>query len=557
MQDFRLRPPLVRTLAMLLLLLTAVVSAAETGGEPDLEVVRVGLEEEATLSIWNRPITTFRAQIGFNPPHRRAELAAERIAELSQRQLGGIVSVQDATIAGVHGYMVMLDTTTILSLVEEDLESAPEESGSAPAAALEGYANQAAAQLREVLEARARQQRVPVLVRGAALSLAATLGLVAWLWVVVRLRRWLLNQIAKLPMNLTGKRIFEIELGPQLIDLQRYLARLLAVLLGLIGLYVWITFVFSQFPYSEPWGYSLGAFLVSIAHRIGGGVVDAAPGLAMVAAIFLFTRFLVGVVSSLFAGVERGSFTVSWLNPDTARATRRLLVLAMWAFAATMAYPYIPGSNTDAFKGISVLLGLMISLGSTGVVNQIMSGLVVVYSGAIQPGEYVRFGQVEGTVSEVGLLATRVETPRRESVSIPNSLLVTDATVNYSRLAGAQGVIATTSVTIGYDAPWRQVQAMLIEAANRTPGVREEPAPLVRQTSLADFYVEYTLLVRLDVPQNRLITLSELHGHILDVFNEYGVQIMSPHFERQPENDVVVAKERWYAAPARREESQG
>lgn len=539
--------------ALLAVCTVAAPAAGQAGVSPDpaVAVERVPVEEQATLTVWNRDITTFRARVGENDPRRRAESGAERIANLAHRQLAGQVSTLAASVGGVHGYMVMLDTTTILSLVPEDVDNPPDAAPRASEKALEEYAEAAAARLREVLEARARQQRLPVLLRGVAASVAATMLLAAWVWLLLRLRRTAMNRIARQPMNLTGKRIFEIELGPQIVDGQKYLARLTTGLLMLTGAYLWITYVFSQFPYSEPWGDSLGEFLLSIARNIGRGIVDAAPGLAMVAAIFLVTRFLVRVVSGLFIGVERNVIQVSWLNPDTARATRRLLALSMWAFAATVAYPYIPGSNTEAFKGISVLLGLMISLGSTGLVNQIMSGLVVVYSGAIQPGEYVRFGQIEGTVSEVGLLATRVETPRRESVSIPNSLLVTDATVNYSRLAGSNGAVTSTSVTIGYDAPWRQVHAMLIEAAQRTAGVREEPPPVVRQTALSDFYVEYQLFVRLDDPHKRLPVLSDLHANILDVFNEYGVQIMSPHFVGQPGENVLVPRDRWYASPAR------
>jgi small-conductance mechanosensitive channel len=215
-----------------------------------------------------------------------------------------------------------------------------------------------------------------------------------------------------------------------------------------------------------------------------------------------------------------------------------------------VAYPYIPGSETDAFRGVSVFVGLMLSLGSAGLVNQVMSGLVVVYARAIRAGEYVRIGEIEGVVSEVGLLSTKIATVRKEEVTVPNAVMINQATTNYSRLADRDGAVITTSVTIGYDAPWRQVHALLCLAADRTAAVRKDPPPRVAQRQLGDFYVEYLLLVNVDRPDQRPIILSALHANIQDAFNEFGVQIMSPHFVAQPAGTVVVPKEQWHAPPA-------
>jgi small-conductance mechanosensitive channel len=215
-----------------------------------------------------------------------------------------------------------------------------------------------------------------------------------------------------------------------------------------------------------------------------------------------------------------------------------------------VAYPYLPGSQSPAFQGISVFVGLMISLGSAGLVNQVMSGLVVIYSRALKVGEYVQVGQTEGTVIEVGLLSAKISTPKREAITVPNAVLVGSPIVNYSRLAGDEGAAVGTTVTIGYDAPWRQVHAMLELAARRTQGVRAAPAPVVLQRALSDFYVEYHLVVRIDRAEERIRILSGLHANIQDVFNEHGVQIMSPNFEAQPEGKVWVPREQWFAAPA-------
>ena len=206
------------------------------------------------------------------------------------------------------------------------------------------------------------------------------------------------------------------------------------------------------------------------------GIVKAAPGMVAVVIILIAARVVVRVLHTLFDGVESGRLRLTWLQPETVGATRRISTLLVWLFAITVAYPYIPGSETPAFRGISVFVGLMLSLGSAGLVNQVMSGLVVVYARAIHPGEYVRIGDNEGIVSEVGLLSTKLTTFRKEEVTIPNAVLVGTATTNYSRLADEQGAVVSTSVTIGYDAPWRQVEAMLLLAAERTADVRKQPA---------------------------------------------------------------------------------
>jgi small-conductance mechanosensitive channel len=252
-----------------------------------------------------------------------------------------------------------------------------------------------------------------------------------------------------------------------------------------------------------------------------------------------------------FNAIERGSVQVPWLHPDTAQPSRRLASALLWLFAAVMAYPYLPGSGTDAFKGASVFIGVVVSLGSSGLVNQMMSSFMITYSRALRIGDFVRVGDVEGTVNHLGVLSTKIKTPRGEEITIPNAVVVATTTTNYSRFADSEGVYTPTSVTIGYDTPWRQVQSLLLMAAARTSGVRKTPAPLVRQSELQDFYVKYTLLVCPERPELRVAALSALHANILDAFNEYGVQIMSPNYEADPDGRKIVSKENWHAAPAR------
>jgi small-conductance mechanosensitive channel len=223
----------------------------------------------------------------------------------------------------------------------------------------------------------------------------------------------------------------------------------------------------------------------------------------------------------------------------------------VWLFALSAAYPFLPGANSLAFKGISVFFGLMLTLGSAGVMNHAMSGLVLIYSRALRKGDIIRIADNEGQVSEIGLLATKIITRENYVVTVPNAVVVSGKITNLSAQNPGGGVNLTTGVTIGYDTPWRQVHAMLELAARRTDGIVDHAeAPLVRQLSLMDWYISYELQVRLVPGTSLAVARNALHSNIQDVFNEFGVQIMSPNFVLQPEEAVMVAKENWYAAPA-------
>ena len=226
-----------------------------------------------------------------------------------------------------------------------------------------------------------------------------------------------------------------------------------------------------------------------------------------------------------------------------------MTIVAIWLLAVVVAYPYLPGSGTDAFKGLSVFVGLVVSLGSSGVVNQAMSGFMLMYSRALRIGDWVQVGEVEGEVLDLAMLSTKVRTRAGEEVTVPNAVVISKETVNYTRFAEA-GVTTGTTVTIGYDTPWRQVHALLEQAAAQTPGLREEPPPFVVQTGLSDWYPEYQLRAVIDNPPERVRVLSDLHKNIQDLFNEYGVQIMSPHYINDPPEPFVVPPDRRSPPPA-------
>ena len=282
--------------------------------------------------------------------------------------------------------------------------------------------------------------------------------------------------------------------------------------------------------------------------------MGAIPGLVTVVIIFVITRFFSRLAHAFFDQFSERRAAWGWLDADTAGPTRRIFVAVLWLFALAMAYPYLPGSHTEAFRGLSVLVGLMISLGASNLVGQAASGLILIYSRTLKPGEFVKIADTHGTVTELGMFATRVETGLGEEVVLPNSFVLSNTTRNYSRATDGEGYILDVTVTIGYSTPWRQVHAMLLEAARRTGGVLENPRAYVIQTALSDFYIEYRLVAYAGptAPGKRARAMSDLHANVQDVFNEYGVQIMSPHYVTDPAQPQLVPKEKWFDAPAQK-----
>lgn len=493
---------------------------------------------------FNRTITTFRAPFLGVAPAERARRAQRHLLDLLEHQGPLEVSVRREP----QGNVLMVGGELAFGLVPEDVDPVTSETLEQATEAARAVLSRVVAETRE---ARDRNVLLRAFTRSGAVTLAFLLA-VASIWIA---RRWLVSRLAKLLSEHTeGVQVAGAKLLDRggLVRLSRWLVRAIAGIL-LLGLsYRWVSFVLVQFPYSRPWGEEADGFLIGIAQRIGGGVLSAIPDLMVALVIFLLARALIGAFRPFFDGVEHGRLDLGWLDGDTARATRRFFSAGVWLFAIVMAYPYLPGSSSEAFKGVSVLVGLMVTLGGSSLFGQAASGLILMYSRTLRPGEYVRVADQEGTVSELGTFTTKLRTGLGEEVTVPNAVVLATVTKNYSRPHHGGGYVMDTVVTIGYDAPWRQVVAMLIEAARRTDGVISDPAPVVFQTALADYYVEYRLVCQavFTTPRPRALALSALHGNVQDVFNEYGVQIMSPHYRRDPDAPKVVPKSQWYAAPA-------
>ncbi|HSU55137.1 MAG TPA: mechanosensitive ion channel family protein [Candidatus Dormibacteraeota bacterium] len=384
-------------------------------------------------------------------------------------------------------------------------------------------------------------------------ALLGILIFAALVWSIRRAKRWLLTRSAQVAAEKTEK-VSERKLRAaglrSFVTLLRALLNFASYVLISFVAYALVWYELRCFPVSKPWGDFLRSQGIDLLSTLGRSILAALPGLLIVTLIILAARMFAGVVSRLFAAAETGEIEMHRLDRASATTTRRLLVLLVWVIAAVFAYPYIPGSQSLAFKGITIFAGVLVSLGSTNLVNQIASGLLLVYSRAFQTGDYVLVGETEGTVLGIGLCVTRIRTIKNEEVHIANSMLLGTATKNYSRLAKSEGLLLPVKVTIGYSTPWRQVHALLLKAARGTPGLAQQPMPFVLQTRLCDFYVEYELNACLQQPFQRVWVQSDLHARIQDVFNEHGVQILSPHYFQDPPQPHLVPPADWFRSPA-------
>jgi small-conductance mechanosensitive channel len=515
------------------------------GAVASADEAKESVQTVAVLRLQNRVVHVFRVPAQGYAPQERAVAAQARLDHAMEDDGPGEVTIRETP----EGRLVLVDNDAVFLVAPGDEDRLVGESYEA---AIEATRER----LTGALKAAAENRSVRAWLVGLGLAALATAIYAALVWAVFKVRRAISVRVA-LRVRAGMKRLHiagVTVLDPSLF--RHSISRLVGIVVWavvLVATYVWIAFVLGRVAYTRPWADQLHGALLDTLTLIGQSVAGAVPGIVLVVVIFLAARGLLQVTGAFFTRVERGHFSLGWLDADTARPTRRIVTIIVSVFALAMAYPYLPGAHTDAFKGLSVLVGLMVSIGASGLVGQAASGLILMYSRAVRVGEFARIGDVEGTITDLGTFVTRLRTGKGEEVVLPNALVMGQITRNYSRTSGGVGFTLSTGVTIGYDTPWRQVHAMLLDAAKRTRGVLAEPAPRVVQTALSDFYVEYLLIAQAgpEAPPQRAEVLSELHGHVQDVFNEYGVQIMSPHYLGDPPQPVLVPPSRRFTPPAR------
>lgn len=529
-------------LTCLFTITTYVASAAEPRQEPTQQ------ERARTVYIFHQPIVMLQAKFGLTTPEERVLRIRNTLRNFTEDDVREPLKLLSVTRYNQPGKLIVMNGKPVMLLTEGDLDEGDD-------LTLDQAAQRVLVRMEAQRTALRDQYNSRWLVLSTVKAAAGLLGLVlfwygsyrSWRWVKRLYRQRIIENRSWIPQS------WRRFIGA----IETRLYALLVILLGIMALYLWLSWAFSLFPWTRIWGASLGDWSVKVIQDIALSVVSALPGLLIVLVIFLLTAFILKLLKVVLDQVAAGRLQLPGIHPETVGATRKLISVMVWLFALSAAYPFLPGANSLAFKGISVFFGLMLTLGSAGIMNHAMSGLVLIYSRALRKGDVIRVADNEGLVSEIGMLATKIITRENYVVTVPNAVVVSGKITNLSAQTNGGGINLTVGVTIGYDTPWRQVHAMLELAAKRARGVDQNHPPLVRQLSLMDWYIAYELQVCLLDGQSLAEARNELYSHIQDVFNEFNVQIMSPNFVMQPEGSVMVAKENWYPAPAVPPEGEG
>lgn len=509
--------------------------SAQLMGEADeINVAPVIVDGQTVLRV--RGITAY-------PAEKRADAIAGRI-----RAIAADRSVSTSVLRSEHSE----DLTRILAgkqlvMVITDADARIEQLDR------RNLANTYVSRISEVILDYRRDRSTEHLARSGLYALAATGALVLFLWLGARAMRRLDRVLERrVKARLAGIEAKSLRMlsAAQLWQTLRGVRVLVSVATVLGASLVYLDFILHLFPWTRWFGVRLFDLLFDPLRTIGAGILAAIPDLVFLAILIVVVRFVLKALHMLFSGIAEGAVTITAFEREWAWPTYRLVRLLTLAFSVVVAYPYIPGSGSDAFKGVSLFLGVIFSLGSSSVISNVIAGYTMTYRRAFRIGDRVRINEHLGDVAEMRLLVTHLRSPKNEEIVIPNSLILNSSVVNYSSLAREGKLILNTTVGIGYETPWRQVEAMLLQAAEHTEGLLKEPRPFVLQKALGDFAVTYEINAYCGDAQAMNQLYTRLYQNILDVFNEYGVQIMTPAYEGDTEQPKIVPRDQWYAAPA-------
>ncbi len=475
---------------------------------------------------------------------QRAEAIGARLRVISLKTVDSLTLIRNASATDL-----LAGATIIMSVTDED------------AAAVGVPRDSLALLFREALSSQLRTmsftETLRVIAYGGVLAILATLVLIA----LLRLLKTGVTHAERALDSWTQRRVPRLKITTlEILTADQIRAASFAVLRGLrlaiilLLFYIYLPLVLGFFPWTAPYGEQLLSYVLDPLVRVGRGLLEFLPNLAFIAVIVTVARYALTAIRALFAAVERGAITFGNFEREWSEPTYKIVRFLVIAFVLVVVFPYLPGSRSEAFRGISIFLGVLVSLGSSSAIANIIAGTVLTYTRAFSVGDRVRIAETTGDVVARSLLVTRVRTNKNVDVTIPNAMVLSSHVLNYSATAKASGLILHTSVTIGYDVPWRTVHELLIAAAKDVPGILAEPKPFVLQTALGDFSVAYELNAYTREASAQARLYSDLHERIQDRFIEAGVEIMSPMYHAVRDgNDATIPPDQrppGYVAPS-------
>ncbi|MCG3204620.1 MAG: hypothetical protein KCHDKBKB_01335 [Elusimicrobia bacterium] len=519
----------------------AVIGAADKTGFPPNEN---GSDAIATVDVQldGQPLFRVRGMSGFSA-EKRAKAIESRIKTAAKN-----VAVSSASINVVE----RVDRTDLVAgeMFIASLLDADAETENIPRSIM---AERARINIVNAIARYRHDRSSKILLRRTFVALAATVGFIFLLFGIGKIYRWLLvvaERNVKTRMDsLEARSSHVIESRPLWTAIVGILSALRVITVAVL-IYFYLNLVLGLFPWTRPVAVQLFSIFIAPLRTLGHKFIAALPDLAFLVVFTIIIRYVLKITRLFFAGIDHKTIQFKDFDPELAWPTYRITRFLIICFAVVVAYPYIPGSNSDAFKGVSLFIGVLFSLGSTSLIANLVASIALTYRRAFRVGDIIKVTDVMGLVTEMRMQATHLRTLHNETIVIPNSIIVNSHVINFSTLAKNGGLVLHTTVGIGYETPWRQVQALLLMAADRTSGLLKDRKPFVRQLALDTFCVQYELGVYCDAPLDMPWVYTNLHKNILDVFNEYGVQIMTPAYEGDPQTPKIVPKDQVHAAPA-------
>lgn len=388
-------------------------------------------------------------------------------------------------------------------------------------------------QIRNTLNLARQEHSAKYLIRAAIYAIVTLAIYLVLVWLVVVSSRWLIRRLQRPgAVAVKGIKIQKSEIlgGERIAELMAAGVRFLRAALLFILTYVLLATEFNYFPWTREHGQQLLAYVSTPVRFVGMAFLNYLPKLFYIAVIVFAMYYVLKLVRVLAREFHRGNIRIRGFYPEWVEPTHKIIRILLFAFTAVLIYPYLPGENSPAFKGVGIFLGVLVSLGSTSAVANVVAGIILTYTRGFRAGDWVKIGDNVGEIMAQTMLATHMQTFWNEEIIIPNSVVLNSHVINYSMLAKDKGLALHTSVTIGYDAPWRTVHKLLIEAALKTEFILAHPEPFVLQSALQDSYVQYQINAFTDKPREMLNIYSALHSNIQDCFFAAGVEIMSPVF---------------------------
>ncbi len=472
-------------------------------------------------------------------PQERAKFIENRINKLAKDSLLDIDKI--GAINGEASSDIAAGDVVIMSVTEEDAKA----SGKSRPEIAQEYARIIKSALRE----QKKSHSIKAILYGAIISIFATALFVYLVFLLKRIFFKIYTGIesskkTRIPAIKFQKLV--ILSSEQMANIIIKIIKLSYLLIIVFGLYLYVAFILRFFPWTKNFSSKIISYITTPVKMIGDALMSYLPDFFVLLVIIVFTNYLLKFVKFIFSAIEKEFIKFPGFFPEWAKPSYAIAKFMIIAFSAVVAFPYLPGSDAPAFKGVSIFIGVLLSLGSTAAVANLVAGIILTYMRAFKVGDRVKISETFGDVIDKALLVTRVQTIKNEHITIPNTMVLGSHIINYSSsIAQRAALILHTSVTIGYDAPWRKVHELLIDAAKNTKRILDDPPPFVLQTALNDFYVSYELNAYTNEPAQMAVTYSELHQSIQDKFNEGGIEIMSPHYSSLRDGNTTTIPENY------------